>query len=54
MKYFNLLTPFAYWMLILMWSYILYFYLRRILCRGLVGVPFVGLMAQGAVETAVH
>ena len=35
MKYFNLLTPFAYWMLILMWSYILYFYLRRILSRKL-------------------
>ena len=30
LTFFNLLTPVTYWVLIAMWSFILYFYLRRV------------------------
>lgn len=44
MNIFNLLAPLTYWLLIVMWVYILFFYLRRILSKKLHPVFFTPLL----------
>ena len=50
MSFFKLFTPFSYWILIVLWSFIFVFYLRRIIKQKLKSRLFVTLLIILAID----
>ena len=50
MSFFGLFTPVSYWLLIVLWSFILVFYIRRIVTRKLDSKLFVTLLTILAID----